>query len=169
MSQDFSMRAPMDHLGEDRFKEVRAAARGQLVIVRPDGRWLLLPALQKDAVSPDRVAAVERMMPSQTSRNVAIIGDVSWAAGDNPTLQAANHAIPFFGLLMGLACIGHSVWIFDGGADVLEAGCREADVLIVDSACLRTLSRDWQGTAAKVMRNPEILIHDRVSYKLRRP
>ena len=139
------------------------------MIVRPDGQWLLLPALQKDAASPDRVAAVERMMPSQTKRNVAVIGEVIWAAGDIPTLQAANHAIPFFGLLMGLASIDHSVWIFNGGADVLEAGCREADVLIVDSACLATLSRDWQGNATKVMRNPEILVHDRVSYKLRRP
>jgi hypothetical protein len=155
--------------GEDKFKAVRAAAQGQLVIVRPDGRWLLLPALKKEAVGPDRVAHAERMMPSQTRRNVAVIGDVLWAAGDIRTLQAANHAIPFFGLLMGLACIGHSVWIFDGGADVLEAGCREADVLIVDSACLTTLSPDWQGRAARVMRNPEILIHDRACYKLRRP
>jgi hypothetical protein len=153
--------------GEDKFKAVRAAAQGQLVMVRPDGQWLLLPALQKDAVSPERVAAVERMMPSQTKRNVAVIGEVIW--GDIPTLQAANHAIPFFGLLMGLASIGHSVWIFNGGADALEAGCREADVLIVDSACLTTLSPDWQGTATRVMRNPEILVHDRVSYKLRRP
>ena len=37
-------------------------------------------------------------------------------------------------MLMGFACIGHSVWIFDGSADVFESGCREADVLIVDSA-----------------------------------
>jgi hypothetical protein len=154
--------------GEDKFKEVRAAAHGQLVIVRPDGRWLLLPALQKDTAGPERVAAVERMMPSQTKRNVAVIGDVVWAEGDIPTLQTANQAIPFFGLLMGLATIGHSVWIFTGGADVLEAGCREADVLIVDSACLATLSPDWQGTAARVMRNAEILVHDRSSYKLRR-
>jgi hypothetical protein len=163
MSQYVSMRAPMAQPGGDKFKEVCAAAHGQLVILRPDGRWLLLPALQKDAVGPDRVAAVERMMPSETKRNVAVIGEVIWAAGDIPTLQAANQAIPFFGLLMGLATIGHSVWIFNGGADVLEAGCREADVLIVDSACLTTLSPDWQGTAARVMRNPEILVHDRVS------
>lgn len=97
------MRAPMAERGEDQFKVVRAAASGQLVIVRPDGQWLLLPALRKDAVSPRRVAAVERMMPSQTKRNVAVIGEVIWAAGDIPTLQAANHAIPIFGPLMGLA------------------------------------------------------------------
>jgi hypothetical protein len=87
-----SMRASMAERGEDRFRAVRAAAQGQLVIVRPERQWLLLPAWQKDAASPDRVAAVERMMPSQTKRNVAVIGEVIWAAGDIPT--RAPHGFP---------------------------------------------------------------------------
>lgn len=113
------------------------------------------------------MATVERMLPSTTKRNVAVIADATWAAGDGPTLQIANHAIPFFGLLMGLTSIGHSVWIFDGA--VTESGCREADVLIVDGARLTVLPSDWQSNAAKVMRNPQILIHDRTTYQLRKP
>ena len=89
--------------------------------------------------------------------------------GATPRLQAANQAIPFFGMLMGLSCIGHSVWIFDGSASVLESGCREADVLIVDSVRLSDLSSDWQGSAVKVMRNAQILVHDRATYQLRKP
>jgi hypothetical protein len=129
----------------DNFESVRAkAAQGQLVIVRPDGQHLLLPALRKENLKAEMVAGVERMLPSTTKRNVAVIGDTTWAAGATPSLQTANQAIPFFGMLMGFACIGHSVWIFDGSADVFEPGCREADVLIVDSARLATLSSDWQ-------------------------
>lgn len=135
------------------------------MVVRPDGKCLVLPALRKDRVRAEMVAAVERMVPSTTKRNVAVIGETSWAAGDAPTLQTATHAIPFFGLLMGFTSVGHSVWIFD--VNVFESGCREADVLIVDSACLTTLSAQWQSDAARVMRNPQILVHDRATYKLR--
>lgn len=115
------------------------------------------------------VATVERMLPSTTTQNIAVIGDTTWAAGDGPSLQTANHAIPFFGLLMGLTSIGHSVWIFDGTACAFASGCREADVLIVDSARLASLPPGWQDNAAKVMRKPQILVHDRASYQLRKP
>jgi hypothetical protein len=155
---------------QDSFETVRAkAGQGQLVIVRPDGLYLLLPALRKENVKPDMLSGVERMLPSTTKRNVAVIGDTTWAAGESPSLEKANQAIPFFGMLMGFACIGHSVWIFDGSADVFESGCREADVLIVDSARLAALSSDWQPNAVKVMRNPQILVHDRTTYQLRKP
>ena len=83
--------------GEDTFEPVRAkAALGQLVIVRPDGQYLFLPALHKDRVGAEMVATVERMLALTTRRIVAVIGDTTWATGDAPTLQTANHAIPFF-------------------------------------------------------------------------
>jgi hypothetical protein len=68
---------------------------------------------------------------------------------------------------MGIATVGHSVWIFDGAVNVLNAGCRDADVLIVDSASVPLLPADWTIGAEKVMRNPQILVHDRNSYQLR--
>jgi len=154
---------------EEKFKQVRAkAAQGQLVIIRPDGRYLLIPAPRKENAKADAVAAVERILPSTAKRNVAIIGDTTWTIADAPDLRRANEAIPFFGLLMGFASIGHSVWVFDGADDILEQGCREADVLIVDSASLTRLSSGWQDKAAQVMRNLQILVHDRASYQLRR-
>lgn len=84
-------------------------------------------------------------------------------------IQAANQAIPFFGMLMGINCIGHSVWVFDGSANTFSAGCRDADVLIVDSASVSALSGDWQVQARATMRNPQILIHDRAIYRLHTP
>jgi hypothetical protein len=155
---------------ENTFKTVRArAAQGQIVILRPDAQCLSLRALPKEAAPPQMVAAVERMIPPTSKRNVAVIGDTLWSTDSRATLHTANQAIPFFGLLMGFAAIGHSVWIFDGSDDVLNAGCREADVLIVDDACLAKLPGDWQGNALRVMRNPRILVHDRAKYRLRKP
>jgi hypothetical protein len=152
----------------DRFDKARAqAARGNLVVVREDGQWLLLPALPRTSVKPEMVAAIERMIPSTTKRNVAVIADTSWATSAAPSIQIANQAIPFFGLLMGIATVGHSVWTFDGEVNLVNAGCREADVLIVDSASVPLMPADWAIEAEKVMRNPQILVHDRNSYQLR--
>jgi hypothetical protein len=145
------------------------AAQGQLVVVRSDGRYLLLPALRTGAVKAEMVAAVERMIPSTSKRNVAAIADTTWANAETPTLQAASHAVPFFGLLMGFTSIGHSVWLFDGAPNMFESGCRQADVLIVDSARVSVLPSVWQCDAETVMRNPQILVHDRNTNQLRKP
>ena len=70
---------------------------------------------------------------------------------------------PFLGLLLGLAYIGHSVWIFEGHPSALAAGCRNADVLIVDGDMVPHLQEDWTAVASSVMRHREIYVHDRAS------
>lgn len=145
------------------------AAQRQLVILRPDRRPIMLPALAKETVPPDRVAAVERLLPSSVQRNVAVIGDTSWTMEEKPNLRDAGRAVPFFGLLMGLASIGHAVWVFDGStAGALAAGCHEADLVIVDSARLEALPANWQSLVAPVMRTRQILVHERATYQLRK-
>ena len=145
----------MDWDRKDRFKDIRLqASQGQLVTVRADGQYLLLPGLKQEAINPQMIAQVERFMPPSPKRDVAAIGNTDWAAVPNPTIQVANQSIPFFGLLMGLATIGHSIWIFNGEGTLLEEGCR--DVLIVDNAQLSFLPHDWQDRAKKGMRNPQI-------------
>jgi hypothetical protein len=86
---------------ERAFASVRdKAAGGQLVLVRPDGRIVILPALDK--APPSAMATVEKMMPSSVKRNVAVISDTAWTM-DALNLQGASRAIPFFGLLMGFS------------------------------------------------------------------
>ena len=138
----------------------------QMVVVRTDGEYLLLPALAKTSISPDILASTEQMMPSATRCRVAVIADTKWASGTAPTLQEASQAIPFFGILMGLVCIGHSVWLFDGMGCTLTPGCRDAHVLIVDSASVCGLPVNWRAEARKVMRDRQIVIHERETYKL---
>ena len=135
------------------FRPIREkAAQGQLVILRPDGRVMQLPALPKESTPPQAIASVERMLPSNVKRNVVAVGDLAWALADAPDLRAANRAIPFFGLLMGFSTIGHAVWIFDSSASaVLAAGCREADVLIVRQPASGELLPVWQDGVKKTM------------------
>ena len=68
-----------DHI-EDWFERARTnAAGGNLVVVRRDGRCMILPALAADSVKPEMVAGIERVIPSKTKRKVAVISDTSWA------------------------------------------------------------------------------------------
>lgn len=164
-----SLRSPVGS-GEDKFGSVRAkAAQGHLVVVRRDGKYLLFPALRIDSVKIEMVAAVERMLPSATKQNVAVIADTAWANTGTPTVQMASHAIPFFGLLMGFTSIGHSLWLFDGAPNLFLSGCRQADVLIVDGERVSALPSDWQREAARVMRNPQIIVYDRTTHQFGRP
>jgi hypothetical protein len=80
-----------------------------------------------------------------------------------------SKAIPFFGMLLGFAYIGHAVWVFEGHSSALGHGCRNADVLLVDGAMVPFLQLDWQTVASRVMRRPEIYVHDRQTFRLSRP
>ena len=139
------------------------AAKRMLVIVRPDLRSVMLPAMAKETAAPNLVAAVERMLPSATPRNVAAIGETSWAMAEKPDIKEAGRAIPFFGFLIGLASIGHAVWVFDAGGASLTAGCRDADVLVVDSGRVPALPANWQDAGRQVMRSPQIMLFDRAA------
>lgn len=118
---------------------------------------------------------MEQIISPATKRNVAVIARTDFLpalpgpAGDATpqAFQAASRTIPILGLLMGLSYIGHSVWIFPGEAAELAAGCRDADVLFVDSAMRAQLPPGWEEVAAGVMRSANIFVHDRATFHLR--
>ena len=154
---------------EQIFEGIRQrAAQRQLVIQRSDGRQMRLPAMAKEAAPPQAVAAVERLLPSTAQRNVAVIANTSWSITEKPNVQDAANAIPFLGLLMGFAAIGHAVWVFDGSAPVLAAGCRDADLVIVDADRLEAMPENWQNRVELVMRTQRILVYDRATRQLRK-
>jgi hypothetical protein len=158
---------------EEVFARVRSVATGEkqkrcLVIVRPNRTHLLLPPIAETPQLKNIAAGLEQLIPGNAQRNVAVIAFTEFG-GDRaaPSLAEANKSIPFLGLLMGLAYLGHAVWIFEGHPSALQAGCRDADVLIVDSAMLPVLQTDWQDVAAAAMRNANLLVHDRANFQLR--
>jgi hypothetical protein len=68
--------------------------------------------------------------------------------------------------MVGLSYNGHAVWVFDGVGSAQLAGCRESDMLIVDSAVRSSLPAGWDAKVAAVMRNPNILVHNRAKSSL---
>ena len=68
---------------------------------------------------------------------------------------------------MGLAYSGNRVWIFEGHSTALEAGVINAEILLVDSAMLPFIQKDWTTVARRVMSEPrQLLIHDRENFRL---
>jgi hypothetical protein len=157
------------------FARVREAqssdnVRRCVTIVRPDRGLLTLAAPPESPQLSKSAESMRKIVPSGVQRDIAIIGNTGFTmhSGASPlTLVDVNKAVPFFAMLIGLAYIGHRVWIFEGHSSALAAGCRDADLLLVDSAMAPMLAKNWVETVAGVMRNANILLHDRKTFQLR--
>jgi hypothetical protein len=149
--------------------KVRADARtGGLVILKPDRTHLVLPRLAQSDELRQMAEQMDRMIPAATPRNIAAIACTVFecAPGVPPSLTDISKAIPFLGILVGLSYIGHAVWVFEGHPTTLATGCRDADILIVDSVVRPLLAPGWEDEAASAMRNANILVHDRTTFRL---
>jgi len=158
---------------EEVFDKARNAAlgvepteqKGRNVIVVTPGRMLMLqPCPAPGSMASSQVAAVEGMIPPKVKRNIATIAYTELSA----LRSDISKTIPFFGILLGFAYIGHAVWVFEGHASALAAGCKDANVLIVDGEMVPHLQADWASVASNVMKGREIYIHDRATYALRK-
>jgi len=160
---------------EDVVAKVREmTAGGKYVgIIRPDRSYLLMAPPPRGSVPAQMVQMMEKLVPPRPPRRVSVIADTyfSWNVGGKvpniPSLAEAGQAIPFFGILLGLACIGHSVCVFSGIDQSLAAGCKDADLLVVDDVQIERLAADWKDVAKAAMRSPNVLVHDRATFKLR--
>jgi len=158
------------------FTEARKAARGELrppgalpderfyVVVTPGRMVMYKPCPAPGSMPAEQVAPIERLLPSTIKRNIAVIANTELQA----VTKEISRAIPFVGMLMGFAYIGHAVWIFEGHTVALQAGCREADLLIVDGGMAPFLSQDWAQVAQRSLRNPEIYLYNRATFGLNR-
>ena len=150
------------------FARLRLTAAGGIAILKPDRTHLSMPRLAAAASLESMAKNLNRMIPGAVKRNIAVIAYTIFEtpAGGAPGLPEVSKAIPFLGILVGLSYIGHAVWVFEGHASALAAGCRDADVLIVDSAMRGFLAPGWDADAAATMRNPNILAYDRTTAQL---
>jgi hypothetical protein len=158
---------------EEYFATVRRTAAGRddgegLVIVKPDRALMVLPRMEETAELKGMAENVARMVPPDQQRNIAAIANTVFQpdAGGAVGLAEVGQAIPFLGILVGFSYIGHAVWVFEGHASALAAGCREADLLVVDSGMRPFLQPGWDAKAAHVMRSANILIHNRATFQL---
>jgi hypothetical protein len=160
---------------EEIFRQARRAARGELrpagkesgaylVLVTPGRMILFQPCPPRGSMSETQVAMIGKIISPKIKRNIAVIAYTELKA----VKSDLNKAIPFIGMLMGLAYIGHAVWLFEGHASALAAGCRDADVLFVVGEMVTHLQDDWAQIAASTMRHQEIYIYDCKTFALRK-
>lgn len=152
---------------ESVFSKARAAAEEsredsdglfhrQVIIVTP-GRLLISKACPLPSEIPaDESSRLTSLIPPRPPKNISVISYTYLEALKKDILQA----IPFFGFLLGFAAFGHRVWIFEGHPSALQAGCRGADMLIIDGGILPFLGDDlvWRNKTLDVMREKEIKI-----------
>jgi hypothetical protein len=129
-----------------------------------EGTLIVVPALPETPAVRTMAANLDRLIPAATRRNIVGLGYTG--AGSFTQPNHPNQSPPFLAFLVGLCQIGHTVWVFAGHPAALEAGCRDADVLIVDSGVRPLLAPGWVDTASAVMRNVNILVFDRTNARI---
>jgi hypothetical protein len=140
------------------------SAQRCVVVVTPGRLLMLQPCPAPGSMPEERVEAIRKMISPERKRNIVAISYTELSA-----LKAnISKAIPFFGMLIGFAYIGHAVWVFEGHSSALVHGCQNADVLLVDGGMVPFLQPDWQTVAASVMQRQEIYVHDRKTFRLSR-
>ncbi len=155
---------------EDVFKRARAAAaeptqdeegiyRRQMIIVTP-GRLLIGKECPLAGELPsENLAVLEKLIPRKPILQICVITYTLLEA----LKEDMRRAIPFVDYLLGFAALGHSVWVFEGHTSALAAGCRDADLLLVDSGMLPSLevNANWRQIALSNMKGQEIKLISR--------
>jgi hypothetical protein len=120
------------------------------------------------AVSTDMLSGIPQVIPSQPRLAITVIAFNDVVEQDALTAGQVNALIPFLGYLVAMAFHGHTVVVFEGHRSAFEAGIRNSDMLIIDSAMLPFLQKDWMTVACRAMRQgARMFIHDRKDYSLR--
>ena len=129
----------------------------QVIIVSP-GRLLIAKDGPLTSENPvEQLAILGELVPPKPQVNIAVIAYTYIDA----LKENIPSAIPFFGFLLGFAALGHTVWVFEGHPTALAAGCREADLLLMDNGMLpyvEALNSEWRAQALQVMRGAEIKV-----------
>lgn len=139
-----------------------------VVVVTPERKFFVIPCPAPGSMATEKVIPMEQSFKHGKGGNIAVIAYNEFQHKDTATMRELAEKIPFFGLLLGFAYVGQNVYIFEGHSSAFAAGCRDADVLIVDGGMIPFLQKDWKSVAVGAMRHPEIHVHDRKTYSLQR-
>lgn len=136
--------------------------RRQMIIITP-GRLLIGKEcpLASELLAENR-EILEKYIPIKPIRRIGVITYTLLEA----LKKDIRRTIPFVDYLLGFAALGHSVWAFEGHASALTAGCRDADLLLVDSGMLPELDKnpEWRQIAFSKMKGKEIKLISRENF-----
>lgn len=135
---------------------------GRSVAIVTPGRLIMSVACPPaNAVSPQMLEGVRRIVPENPKQQITVIANNNVVAANAYTAREANTLIPFLGYLTGMAFDGHTVVVFEGHPSALATGCQGSTLLLVDQAMAEHLQPDWASVAASSMKTPNILMFGR--------
>ncbi len=137
----------------------------ELALVMAPGREIMIQPVARPT-DPELVQGARRMFQARGDLQVTAISltDYEAFAAD----ETMTKCVPFLGVLMGLAFVGHRVVVFEGHPAALEAGVAGTEVLIVDSGMEPFLQSDWHAVATSVVApGVRVYLHDREDYGIR--
>jgi hypothetical protein len=148
------------------FSHARAAAaqthvdengieRRQVIIITPGRLLVAKDCPMVEDIPVERIALLGELVPPQPHINIAVLTYTYLDA----LKTDIRRAVPFFDFLLGFAALGHTVWVFEGHTSALSAGCREADLLLVDNGLLPALKAhnpEWRAQALQAMRGDTV-------------
>lgn len=134
-----------------------------VAILTPGRSLMPVPAPKPGSVPRSSEEAMRKMLSPDPPQNISVVSYTYAKA----LVEDKGKAIPFLGILAGLATIGHTVVVFEGHSSAFESGVRESNVLIVDSGMLPFIQEDWKEVAFRVMRpGAQLFVHDRKTFTL---
>ena len=158
---DFSPRMPdVEEVPdlEERFSHARVAAadpqQRRIAIVSPQRLTMFQDCPPKGTASPAMVAAIHQIVRTWDPLNIAVIGMTDVDA----VMEDWSQAIPIAGFLLGMGYLGHRVVVFEGHPSSIAAGCRDADLLLVDGAMEPFLPENWVELARSTMRGRQRIV-----------
>jgi hypothetical protein len=134
-----------------------------VAIVTPGRALMPVPAPKLSSVPQSSAEAMRKMLSPDPPQNISVVSYTYVKA----LVEDKSKAVPFLGILVGLAAIGHTVVVFEGHSSAFESGVRESNVLVVDSGMLPFIQEDWKEVAFRVMRpGAQLFVHDRKTFSL---
>ena len=148
------------------FAEARRVSAGTggvrwVVVIAPDGTLVRVPVPTPKAADPTLLRDVRlALAPEGEPVTGQAITAINFTAGIQARARSFHQIlelIPNLSHLIGAACLGNTVVVFEGHPGDFPAGVVDMDVLILDDAMVPFLQPDWAAIALRDLRQPRII------------
>lgn len=130
-------------------------AHHQIIFITPGRLLISKDCPLAENIPVEQLALLGELVPPRPAINIAVIAYTYLEA----LQKDMRRAIPFVDFLLGFGALGHRVWIFEGHSSALVAGCKNADLLLVDEKMAEIIDQEnheWRAQALAVMQGDTI-------------
>ena len=136
-----------------------------VVIIAPNGILINIPVPSRDEADKSLLRDVKAaLLFGQESLAGLTITSINCTTGVQSRVRSFHAMLPLIpnlSYLVGAACLGSNVVVFEGANADFSAGCKNTDMLLVDEGMLPHLRPDWAAVALGLLRKPDIILFGR--------